>query len=42
MARRTDTFADLPVGYGVKLIPDFREAKLDHEQARIFRHYGYW
>jgi hypothetical protein len=41
MARRTDRLNDAPVGYGVKLVPDFDEANLDAEQARIFRHSGY-
>ncbi|RYZ14153.1 MAG: DUF3800 domain-containing protein [Alphaproteobacteria bacterium] len=41
MARRTGRVDDLAVGYGVKLFPDFKEAGLDDEQARIFKHYGY-
>jgi hypothetical protein len=28
-------------GYGLKLLPGFAKAKLDSDQAEIFRFYGY-
>lgn len=41
MARRSERRDDTPAFYGVKLFPSFRDAALDEEQARIFRHSGY-
>lgn len=41
MARDTDRAGGQIAGYGVKLLPSFAKAKLDHDQAEIFRFYGY-
>jgi len=41
MARFRDRPAGLISGYGVKLMPNFKEAKLLSEQEQIFREYGY-
>lgn len=41
MARRRAGPEQTPAGYGVKLMPSVKEAKLDDDQFRIFRHSGY-
>jgi len=41
MARDPDTPQGQIAGYGVKLMPSFRWAKLRTDQAEIFRFYGY-
>lgn len=41
MARFQDKPSELHAGYGVKLMPSLRGAKLLSEQEVIFRHYGY-
>jgi hypothetical protein len=41
MARVPDTTTGRISGYGVKLLPNFRKAKLDADQAEIFKFYGY-
>jgi hypothetical protein len=41
MARIPDTTAGQIAGYGLKLLPNFRKAKLDPDQASIFKFYGY-
>jgi len=41
MAREPDTENGLVSGFGVKLMPSFRKAKLDADQADIFKFYGY-
>jgi hypothetical protein len=41
MARDPDNHTGKVSGYGLKLLPSFSKAKLDPDQAEIFRHYGY-
>lgn len=41
MAREPDTEAGQISGFGVKLLPNFKKAELDKDQAEIFRFYGY-
>lgn len=41
MAREPDTTGGQIAGYGLKLLPGFKQAKLDRDQAEIFRFYGY-
>lgn len=41
MAREPDTKKGQISGFGVKLLPNLRNAKLDPDQAEIFKSYGY-
>ncbi len=41
MAREPDQISGQISGFGVKLLPNFKKAKLDPDQSEIFRHYGY-
>ncbi|MEM7429018.1 MAG: DUF3800 domain-containing protein, partial [Pseudomonadota bacterium] len=41
MGRDTYKSEKMISGFGVKLLPNFRNAKLDPDQAEIFRFYGY-
>jgi len=41
MARHPDTRDGEISGYGLKLMPNFKLAKLDPDQQEIFRYYGY-
>jgi hypothetical protein len=41
MAREPDTKTGQISGFGVKLLPSLKKAKLDPDQAEIFRFYGY-
>jgi len=41
MGREPDKRRGQISGFGVKLMPSMRKAKLDPDQAAIFRHYGY-
>lgn len=41
MARHPDGTAGLVAGYGLKLMPSLRKAKLDADQSAIFLEYGY-
>jgi hypothetical protein len=41
MAREPDDRTGKISGFGVKLLPSFPKAKLDRDQAEIFRRYGY-
>jgi hypothetical protein len=41
MARAPDNHNGRVSGYGLKLLPGFAKARLDADQAKIFRHYGY-
>jgi hypothetical protein len=41
MAREPDNHGGKLSGFGVKLLPSFAKAKLDPDQAEIFRDYGY-
>ena len=41
MAREPNKVRGQISGYGVKLMPSMRKAKLDHDQAEIFKFYGY-
>lgn len=41
MAREPNTRRGQISGFGVKLMPSMRTAKLDHDQADIFKFYGY-
>jgi hypothetical protein len=41
MAREPDNYNGRISGFGVKLLPSFAKAKLDSDQAEIFRYYGY-
>lgn len=41
MAKEHDRPGSLIAGYGVKLMPGLGKAKLDADQAQIFRYYGY-
>jgi hypothetical protein len=41
MAREPDNHSGRISGFGVKLLPSFAKARLDPDQAEIFRHYGY-
>ncbi|MGO4512072.1 DUF3800 domain-containing protein [Bradyrhizobium sp. 2TAF36] len=41
MAREPDNQGGKISGFGVKLLPSFARARLDNDQAEIFKHYGY-
>jgi hypothetical protein len=41
MAREPDTKSGKISGYGLKLLPNFGKARLEPDQAEIFRYYGY-
>ncbi len=41
MAREPNKVRGQISGFGVKLMPSMRRAKLDTDQAAIFKHYGY-
>lgn len=41
MAREPDKAGGAISGYGVKLLPSMSKARLDPDQAAIFKHYGY-
>lgn len=41
MAREPDKVGGMIAGYGVKLLPNMKNAKLDPDQAAIFKSYGY-
>ena len=41
MAREPDSQNGNISGYGLKLLPNWKKADLDADQAEIFRHYGY-
>jgi hypothetical protein len=41
MARVPDALTGRVAGYGVKLLPSLRKAKLTSDQEKIFRYYGY-